>query len=665
MKKNKSRIIASVLIAVLFVVSLFNGIPEKRVEPENPLITKADVLKTDLKSTAGGKKAETDEQAVNSQDGNDDQTDQKQEEASQEKEKNEDSKEEKEEENPEEQRENENNNDADQNQTDQEQKDNGNSNDETVAGDQGENNSKNPGKNESGQIPDDTGDKKDDRPGSGDQPGEKEEGLITDLYSRIITVSELEQDTIKFYAYYSDADVDANIKVNYKHESDHANGKWLTKEEEHDYKTKLKLGKNYITIYYSDKEGNRNYVRIVLTYQEEKADASRPEVGEHPPVIETNLDDWTGDMNTSEFTFTVNAKNWKGKRIYADSIQVMLDGQPVTNPTGNGIYEYVLRFERPKVGDWENHKVSVLAWDSEGNSRYIEYSIRYQYHNTGEHLGSVHVVIDATTVECGIVDEADIELVAGDTAASVVLKMLDEYGYDCRSSGSSSSEFYLASISRADAFRGCHIGERLQRLLERDGITFTSPGTRDELGEFDFTRGSGWLYFINGSLCPGKAMSAWTLNGGETISLRYTLAYGKDVGGSSSTEGTLSGYCAQWVDGQVIETEHDYQETSRVEPGRDTDGYIEYTCSRCGETKRDILPATGGEPENPDQPGGGGEPENPDQPGGGGEPENPDQPGGGGEPENPDQPGGGGEPENLDQPGGGEESANPESAEES
>ena len=92
MKKNKSRIIASVLIAVLFVVSLFNGIPEKRVEPENPLITKADVLKTDLKSTAGGKKAETDEQAVNSQDGNDDQTDKKQEEASQEKEKNEDSK---------------------------------------------------------------------------------------------------------------------------------------------------------------------------------------------------------------------------------------------------------------------------------------------------------------------------------------------------------------------------------------------------------------------------------------------------------------------------------------------------------------------------------------------------------------------------------------------
>lgn len=145
------------------------------------------------------------------------------------------------------------------------------------------------------------------------------------------------------------------------------------------------------------------------------------------------------------------------------------------------------------------------------------------------------------------------------------------------------------------------------------------------------------MYFINGSLCPGKAMSAWTLNGGETISLRFTLAYGKDVGGSSASEGTLSSYCAQWIDGQVLELGHDYQETSRVEPGPYTDGYIEYTCSKCGETKRETLPATGGgsEPTDPDQPGGGGT-SNPDQPGGGGEPENPDQPGGGEEPENPD-----------------------------
>ena len=120
---------------------------------------------------------------------------------------------------------------------------------------------------------------------------------------------------------------------------------------------------------FADKKGQRNWSRFILTYQAEKADASRPEIGECPPVIQTNLDGWNGDINTSEFTFTVSAKTWAGKRIYSDAIQVLMDGQLITNPTGSAIFEYVLRFDRPKVGDSENHTVSVLAWDSEGNLR--------------------------------------------------------------------------------------------------------------------------------------------------------------------------------------------------------------------------------------------------------------------------------------------------------
>lgn len=601
MKKKKIRVLVSIMIVALVLFGVMRVIPQNKVEPHNPLFTQAEPLKVEQNIQTGGTAGQEEEQASEGQKQDPEQEEPKQENVPQEQ--------------------------QDQQQKDEEQKDdstkrdsdrgaqtgteNKTSSSDGNQGQNGQNNSTNPGTDDTGNLPDDNGGQDTDHPGTGDHPGEKEDALITDLYSRIITVSELSDDTLGFYAYYSDTKVAANVKVNYRHESEPGNGKWLKSEDDRNYETKLKLGKNYITIYYTDKEGNRNWSRIVLTYQAEKADASRPEIGEHPPVIQTNLDGWTGDINTSEFTFTVSAKTWQGKRIYSDAIQVSMDGQPVTNPTGSGVFEYVLRFERPKVGDFENHTVSVLAWDSEGNSRYIEYQIRYQYHNDGERLGSVHVVIDATTVECGVVDEADIDLNAGDTAASVVLKMLDEYGYSYRSGGSLTSEFYLGSISRADAFRGCHIGERLNRLLERDGVTYTTPGSRDELGEFDFTRGSGWMYFINGTLCPGKAMSAWTLNGGETISLRYTLAYGKDVGGVSTSEGALSSYCAQWVDGEIRELGHDYQETGRVEPGPDTDGYIESTCSKCGETKRDILPATGGtsggETENPnipdDQPG--------------------------------------------------------------
>ena len=626
MKKNKIRGIAFLAALILLMASVAWMLPGERVEPENPLTAEAEPLKTDFQMSDGAGKADTELPG----EGQGQQSDSEQQQESQQEEQ--DDSEEISEDLPPEPDE------SDRAESEQQ-------------GDTGDNSDKVPGTDQNGTKPTENGDKNTDNPGNGEEPGETEAGLVTNLHSQVLTFSDIQNDTISFYAYYSDPKVDAQIKVNYRHQSDTGNGKWLKVKGDHDYEAVLKLGKNYITIYYTDAKGNRNWTQIVITYQADKADENRPEVGEHPPIIETNLDGWTGNIKTQEFTFTVSAKTWQGKRIYSDGLLVKMDGKIITHPTGSGVYEYVLKFARPNVGDYSDHTVSVLAWDAEGNSRYVEYRIRYEFNNKGDAIGSVTVIIDATTVECGIVDEGEVELEAGDTAAEVVVRMLEEYGYTYRASGADGGEFYLSSISRADAFAGCHISDRLKGLLERDGIAFTSPGTRDKLGEFDFTRGSGWLYFINGSLCPGKAMSAWTLNGGETISLRFTLAYGKDVGGAVEPDGALKSYCARWVDGQVIEEGHDFQETDRLEPGPTTDGYVEYTCSKCGETKKDILPATGETPVDPVDPVEPVDPVDPDKPGGGGEePDNPDKPGGGEEPENPDQPGGGGtDPEN---PGG-------------
>ena len=481
-------------------------------------------------------------------------------------------------------------------------------------GDNGKPDDKVPGKNPNGDNDADSGKHNLKKPDNGDNTGNKDGKLVTDLYSRTITYSELTEDKLDFYAYYSKSDVDAKIKVNYKHENDTGNGTWLKSENQKDYQATLKHGKNVITIYYTDEKGNRDWVQAVVNYEADKADKNNPTVGKHPPLIETNLDDGLNTIHTSEFTFTVSAKTWEEKRIYSNAIRVIMDGKEVTNPTGSGVYEYELQFKRPNVGDTSDHVITVLAWDKAGNSKYVEYKLRYQYHNKDEKIGSVSVVIDATTVECGVVEEGTVDVKAGDTAAEAVLKMLDDYGYAYNSGGSVKQEFYLSSIARADAFKGCKIGERLEKLLKRDGITFTSPGSRDRLSEFDFTRGSGWLYFINGSYCPGKAMSAWKLNGGEKIVLRYTVAYGKDVGVTATTEGTLSGYCAVWRDGEIIEQGHSYKETSRVEPTATKDGYVEYTCKRCGETKRETLPATGNS-EKPDRPGSTDKPDSSDKPG--------------------------------------------------
>ncbi len=86
------------------------------------------------------------------------------------------------------------------------------------------------------------------------------------------------------------------------------------------------------------------------------------------------------------------------------------------------------------------------------------------------------------------------------------------------------------------------------------------------------------------------------------LTLRFTLAWGKDIDGYGATGGmygSLSGYCGIWRDGSFYPLEHSYVETARVEPTQTEDGYIERKCEKCGEIVREILPATGPAPTEP------------------------------------------------------------------
>lgn len=142
------------------------------------------------------------------------------------------------------------------------------------------------------------------------------------------------------------------------------------------------------------------------------------------------------------------------------------------------------------------------------------------------------------------------------------------------------------------------------------------------------------MYSVGGNTYAGKGLSGYYLTDGDTLYLRFTLAYGKDIGGYSSTGGSYGRCPAIAVSGSTAPTlrstsgvsrhrqwrrtapiparisavctvcgdrkdqqevpplGHDFVETGRTEPGEDgTPGYIEYTCSRCGEQKQEPIPA--------------------------------------------------------------------------
>ena len=343
-------------------------------------------------------------------------------------------------------------------------------------------------------------------------------------------------------------------------------------------------------------------MNYAIRYAAQKADQRHPTIGDHPPTIVTNLEGVTETTNRN-FTLTVQATAYTGRSLPESNIQVYLDGKRVLQPTGNPVFEYQLRFPDPFSGDSEAHTISIRAWDGQGNSRYVSYRIIYRFVDTGDVIGTAYVVLDITTMGMGLPEEPFAVQVRQNVPASyAVMEALEEWGYEYEYSGSPDVGFYLRRISRAGFMDYPDIPENLWAKILRDGLNLTGQHDPDSLGEFDYTQGSGWMYSINGTLYEGTGMSGYKVRNGITIYVRFTLSYGKDIGGYDSTGGgygSLSSYCGLWINGGYQALGHDFVETDRLEPTETEDGYIHYRCSKCHEEKTDILPATGGTEPSP------------------------------------------------------------------
>lgn len=470
---------------------------------------------------------------------------------------------------------------------------------------------------------------RDDTPGGTDPtPGPSDDAsprIVTDLCSGEITYDQLTDDTLHFYAYILNAN-GQTLKVKLRNSQTSQNGQYLTADGRN-YQARLCRGEtNYFTLYRKDGNKTVQEVNYAIRYAAQKADERHPTIGDHPPTIVTNLEGVTETTNRN-FTLTVQATAYTGRSLPESNIQVYLDGKRVLQPTGNPVFEYQLRFPDPFSGDSEAHTISIRAWDGQGNSRYVSYRIIYRFVDTGDVIGTAYVVLDITTMGMGLPEEPFAVQVRQNVPASyAVMEALEEWGYEYEYSGSPDVGFYLRRISRAGFMDYPDIPENLWAKILRDGLNLTGQHDNDSLGEFDYTQGSGWMYSIGGQTYAGKGLSNYFLSSGDTLYLRFTLAYGKDIGGYDATGGNygaLSTYCGRWINGQYIDEHrwgqpqqttapdcthpgqaavtcqvcgdvgrtqeipalgHDFQETER------RDGVIIYTCSRCGERKEEPIP---------------------------------------------------------------------------
>ena len=371
-------------------------------------------------------------------------------------------------------------------------------------------------------------------------------------------------------------------------------------------------GQNNFTIEAKDDSGNQYTFKINVPYKHKGTksidiDLNLEDQDEIPNEVITNLLVTAQGKDMAGNTVSIPAKGTN------EFILVTLDEIEVTKPTSSGdSWEYGLFPFNPETGDRNEHTLYVYAEDAYGNWGEEKLTLIGFRVEPGQKIGDATIYVDMTVLGVGVVGPIPYEVLADEPISYVVAKAImgkdtgEPFGAATKGTlhwrgdygGTLDTGFYLRSLNtdyRADALEdavwpgsteeevldaidarfGAGTGRAvLWRCLYRNGLN-KSAGSGSTFGEFDYTSGSGWMYSIGGSYYPGQSMSAVCLKDGDVLTLRYTLAYGWDIGGGSDNYGNVVGYCAEGRNGTIY-VNH------RWETAEDPDGSIHYVCRCCG-----------------------------------------------------------------------------------
>ena len=302
-----------------------------------------------------------------------------------------------------------------------------------------------------------------------------------------------------------------------------------------EYFVTLQPRNNTITLVASDPKNDLNYQQsFVIVYDTSALETNRP-------TIVTNLDDVT-TTNSRRFPLSVTATSYLGEPIYASGadgsgVTVELNGEPVGTASSNSTYE--LYFE-PNMANI----VTITAVDREGYSNKRSYEIYCNSVEIGDPIGTATVSVEATTVGLGyLIPPTQVTIYEGVNAVYTLTGLLNQNGFQYNYGGTADAGFYLAYIIRDGITNGAAVPEDLAEKIEEDGLKWNNY-SENSLGQFDFCEGSGWMYQVDG-VYPTHGMDECFLLDGQVLLVRFTLAYGKDVG-QTGGYGLINSYGKEW-----------------------------------------------------------------------------------------------------------------------
>ena len=343
--------------------------------------------------------------------------------------------------------------------------------------------------------------------------------LSTDLKDQ-----KVETDAFKFYA-----KAGANGEVVPLQVS--LNDTAISPGESDNYQIKLKEGTNVITL-----EGEYSEELLIRQFKilYKNPNAIPEEVPKDPksPIVKTDLVN-NAQVQGNIKTFNVWPVDANGKRIRGNKVAVSHNGVGVPyvwDDSTKTSYKLTLR-------EGEN-KVVIRIWDDEGRSTTENFIVHSTVVKDGDVIGTATISIEASTVGLGyLIPPTKVDIRQNEKASYILDQLLRNNGFTYGKTGTLDNSFYLKAISKPGLMQNAKIPSDLRDFVEQASTRFSEEDYyMDSLGEFDFANGSGWMYSVNGDY-PNYGFSDSYLLDGDVVRIRFTLHYGKDIGGFGSMGG--------------------------------------------------------------------------------------------------------------------------------
>ena len=294
-------------------------------------------------------------------------------------------------------------------------------------------------------------------------------------------------------------------------------------------------GTTIIQVKYKDADGDTQLYIKKINYV--RPEGSTPT--EKQPLIRTNLKE-NGIYNQATLNFDVWVTNYRGKALAYSDMEVMVNGSPA---------DYIGEMNRQTYSTQLRSGANTINIKITDEYQYTVRKTYTVFYQTGK--GRITISLEAGTIGIPyLIKPKEIDVESGMSLSHVLDEYLRSEGFTYTYTGDLNDGFYLVKIHKKNLIKGYKIPADLASKIRKDELLFDENGfeSLDDLGEFDFCQGSGWMYSING-LYSSYGFNKAYVQDGDTVRIRFTLAYGKDIGGyetMAGTYGVLDSYGKEW-----------------------------------------------------------------------------------------------------------------------